>query len=109
VIGAVRDGEELVKAAMSLQPDVIVTDVFIPGLSGLDAQTSLHEQGCDIPFVFVSIDPTLKSYLSPGLGVCITKADLRSCLNLEVRAAAIQRITPTDNKLLGASISREVQ
>jgi DNA-binding NarL/FixJ family response regulator len=36
VVAAVGDGQELVAAAKRFQPDVIVTDVSMPGLSGLD-------------------------------------------------------------------------
>ena len=36
VIGAVADGYELIDAAVRLQPDVIVTDLSMPGLSGLE-------------------------------------------------------------------------
>ena len=36
VVGAVGDGQLLVDAAKRLRPDVIVTDMTMPGLSGLD-------------------------------------------------------------------------
>jgi len=41
VVGAVGDGLELIEAAKRLRPDVIVTDVSMPGLSGLDVLTRL--------------------------------------------------------------------
>ncbi len=37
VVGAVGDGQTLLEAARRLRPDVIVTDVSMPGLSGLTA------------------------------------------------------------------------
>jgi DNA-binding NarL/FixJ family response regulator len=36
VVGAVGDGEKLIEAAGRLKPDVIVTDLSMPGLNGLD-------------------------------------------------------------------------
>jgi DNA-binding NarL/FixJ family response regulator len=36
VVGAVGDGQALLDAAKRLRPDVIVTDMSMPGLSGLD-------------------------------------------------------------------------
>ena len=36
VVGAVRDGHQLVEAAKKLRPDVIITDLSMPGLSGID-------------------------------------------------------------------------
>ena len=41
VVGVVRDGQSLVDAAMRLRPDVIITDLSMPGLTGLDALARL--------------------------------------------------------------------
>jgi DNA-binding NarL/FixJ family response regulator len=41
VVGAVRDGQQLLDAATRLHPDVIITDLSMPGLSGLDALVRL--------------------------------------------------------------------
>ena len=42
VVGAVRDGLQLLDAAVRLGPDVIITDLSMPGLSGLDALAHLR-------------------------------------------------------------------
>ena len=42
VVGAVRDGQQLLDAATRLRPDVIITDLAMPGLSGLDALARLR-------------------------------------------------------------------
>jgi len=42
VVGAVGDGRALVEAAGRLRPDVIVTDVSMPGLSGLEVLAALR-------------------------------------------------------------------
>lgn len=42
VVGAVGDGEALMEAAARLGPDVIVTDVSMPGPSGLEVLASLR-------------------------------------------------------------------
>ena len=44
VVGAVGDGLELMEAAKRLRPDVIVTDVSMPGLSGLDVLNRLKSE-----------------------------------------------------------------
>ena len=44
VVGAVRDGQQLLDAATRLRPDVIITDLSMPGLSGLDALARLRAE-----------------------------------------------------------------
>ena len=44
VVGAVGDGEKLIEAARRLKPDVIVTDLSMPGLTGIDVLKKLREE-----------------------------------------------------------------
>jgi CheY-like chemotaxis protein len=54
VLGVAADGFELVKAATVLRPDVIVSDIQMPKLSGPEAMQELNTRGLAIPFVFIS-------------------------------------------------------
>src|SRR5262245_16748039 len=45
LIGIVRDGRALLKAAKEQKPDVIVTDISMPLLNGLDAIRQLRSEG----------------------------------------------------------------
>jgi len=45
VVGAVGDGHHLIDAAKRLHPDVIVTDLSMPGLTGLDVLARLRAEG----------------------------------------------------------------
>jgi DNA-binding NarL/FixJ family response regulator len=45
VVGTVTDGTQLLEAARQFQPDVIVTDLSMPGGSGLDALRRLKGDG----------------------------------------------------------------
>jgi DNA-binding NarL/FixJ family response regulator len=55
IVGAVANGEELVRSALRLEPDVIVSDISMPVLGGIEARNELISQGKAFPFVFVSI------------------------------------------------------
>jgi DNA-binding NarL/FixJ family response regulator len=61
VLGLVRDGQAMVTEAVRLQPDVIVVDVGMPLLNGLDAARKINVQAPDIKFVFLTMrdDPNL--------------------------------------------------
>jgi DNA-binding NarL/FixJ family response regulator len=45
VVGTVKDGPQLLESAQRLRPDVIVTDVAMPGMSGIDVLRQLHGRG----------------------------------------------------------------
>jgi DNA-binding NarL/FixJ family response regulator len=61
VVGLVRDGYALVAEALRLRPDVIVADVSMPLLNGLDAARRIIEQIPQTKFVFLTMrdDPNL--------------------------------------------------
>jgi CheY-like chemotaxis protein len=61
VVGLVRDGHAMVTEAIRLQPDVIVVDVGMPLLNGLDAARKINVQAPNIKFVFLTMrdDPNL--------------------------------------------------
>jgi len=43
VVGTVRDGQALVEAAQLLKPDIIISDISMPKLNGLDATRALQD------------------------------------------------------------------
>jgi DNA-binding NarL/FixJ family response regulator len=47
VVGTVGNGDLLIEAARRLRPDVIVTDLSMPGLNGLDVLARLKAEGID--------------------------------------------------------------
>jgi DNA-binding NarL/FixJ family response regulator len=53
--GVVTDGQAMVEAAKSLRPDVIVADVTMPVLNGIDALELMRQDGVDIPVVFLTM------------------------------------------------------
>src|SRR5262249_43178928 len=61
VVGAVGDGRALLTAAKETRPDVVVVDVAMPLLNGLDAARQLKRlmPGVKIIFLTVSEDPDL--------------------------------------------------
>lgn len=61
LVGAARDGLELVELARRLRPDVVVSDIAMPGLSGLEALRRLRKEGVPARFVFLTMhaDPQL--------------------------------------------------
>jgi DNA-binding NarL/FixJ family response regulator len=55
LVGVVADGRAMIEAAKTLGPDVIVADVSMPLLNGIDALEMLRQQGLDVPVVFLTM------------------------------------------------------
>jgi DNA-binding NarL/FixJ family response regulator len=55
VVASVTDGRSLVETAKVLNPDVIVTDISMPVLNGMDAVRELRSQGDDTKVIFVTM------------------------------------------------------
>jgi two-component system, NarL family, response regulator NreC len=54
VVGVARTGPEVVENARRLRPDLVVSDVSMPGMSGIDAMRTLREEGSQARFVFLT-------------------------------------------------------
>jgi DNA-binding NarL/FixJ family response regulator len=55
LVGIAENGRELVDQALMLKPDVIVADITMPLLNGLDAMALLQRQDCRSKFVFLTM------------------------------------------------------
>lgn len=54
IVGAVGDGETLLCSARDLTPDVVVVDVSMPGMSGIEAARRLRQDLPSVKVVFLS-------------------------------------------------------
>jgi DNA-binding NarL/FixJ family response regulator len=57
IVGAVRDGRDLVKAAADLGPDLVIADVSMPVLNGIDAARQILKSNRRTKIVFLSMHP----------------------------------------------------
>ena len=55
LVGTVGDGSQLIEAAQKLRPDVIVADMAMPVLSGLEALRRLKTEGIDAKVIFLTM------------------------------------------------------
>jgi DNA-binding NarL/FixJ family response regulator len=60
VVGTVSDGRALVRAAGELKPDVVVVDVAMPVLNGLDAGRQVKEMLPAVKLIFLTMNPDLE-------------------------------------------------
>jgi DNA-binding NarL/FixJ family response regulator len=55
IVGAVGNGTDLISEALRLQPDLIILDISMPGLTGIEAARQLREAGSAARFVFLTV------------------------------------------------------
>jgi DNA-binding NarL/FixJ family response regulator len=99
VVGVVADGRELVDAAKKLRPDVIVADVTMPSLSGIDAATQLSAAGVTTKVVFLTMHDDVayaRRAMEAGAAGFVLKHSVASELVTAIRAALRGRtyVTP---------------
>jgi DNA-binding NarL/FixJ family response regulator len=90
VVATVGDGRALVRIAATLKPQLIIVDVGMPLLNGLDAAYQLKEQLDSIKFVFLTMnaDPVLAAEaFRCGASGYVLKTCAASELILAVREA----------------------
>ena len=56
VVGIVTDGRSLVKSALSLKPDVVLLDIAMPHLNGLDAAEQIKHKLPSAKLVFLTMN-----------------------------------------------------
>lgn len=61
IVGTVSDGRALIASALALKPDVVVVDIGMPLLNGLDAARQLKQALPDVKIIFLTMneDPQL--------------------------------------------------
>ena len=55
LVGIVENGRELIDKAQELHPDVIVADITMPSLNGIEAVAQLKKAGSNAKFVFLTM------------------------------------------------------
>ena len=94
IVGAVTDGLAALAAAKSLQPDVVVLDISMPGISGFEVASRLSKAGVTAAIVFLTVQDgeefVLTAKLSSAIGY-VVKTRLVSDLRVAVREARAGR------------------
>jgi DNA-binding NarL/FixJ family response regulator len=94
VVGAVKDGPSALEAAETLHPDVIVLDISMPGMTGLEVASRLRKTGSKAAVVFLTVhdetDVVRAAKVVGGLGY-VLKRRLASDLVVAVHEALAGR------------------
>lgn len=90
VVGEAREGLEAVELALEIKPDVLLMDVRLPGLNGLEAMRRIREKLPEIKVVFITVsdsDLYLVEALRWGANGYLTKDSSRDLIGDAVQSA----------------------
>lgn len=112
VIGVAVDGRSLVIAAATLNPDVIIIDVSMPMLNGIEAARQIRKTNIHAKIVFLSMHPDV-IYISEALQAGGSAYVLKNSAGTEIPAAIKEvlrggiYLSPSiDNAALKAQVRR---
>lgn len=90
VVGSVSDGRELLKAAASLRPDVVLVDIGMPSLNGLDAGRRLKQTDPHLKLIYLTMNNNVeyaREALQAGASAFVLKNSQSSHLLQAIRDA----------------------
>ncbi len=88
IVGEAEDGQEAVERALELQPSVVLMDVTMPELSGVEATRRIKERNPDIRVIGLSMHDlrqTERRMREAGADIYLTKDRTSSDLVAAIR------------------------
>jgi DNA-binding NarL/FixJ family response regulator len=86
IVGAVEDGRSLVEAAKTLHPDIVIADVSMPLLNGIDAAHQVLEINERVRVILLTMHADV-TYASRAFEVGVSGYVLKHCASDELLAA----------------------
>ena len=83
LVGTAADGASVVSEVLRLQPDVVVVDITMPKMTGIDAVRNLVQSGSTARFVFLTIhssDDYVDACLEEDAGGFVSKSHMKAHL-----------------------------
>lgn len=111
IVGTAADGRELIKIVRKLEPDIVVTDISMPNLNGVDACIKLLKLAPDTKIIFLTVldDPdVVEEVIRAGAKGYLLKSSASSELLQAIKAVAAGRtyITPlVTESMIGSLIN----
>lgn len=87
IVGSVEDGRALVEAAERLKPDVIISDISMPVMTGFEAIAKIRRSGSQAKIIFLTVQssaPYLKKARALGAEGYVLKVYAAEQLSLAV-------------------------
>ena len=106
VVGEVVDGDQAVEAAARLRPDVVLMDIRMPKLDGLEATRRITAAGPPPPRIVILTTYDLDEYVYEALGAGASGFMLKDVSPEELITAV--RVVAAGDALLSPSVTRRL-
>lgn len=111
VVGEAKDGQSVLKLAATLKPDVVVMDISMPGMNGIETTRLLSSEHPEIKVIGLSSytdRPHVADMLEAGATGYITKENTSDELLCALRAVMKQQkyLCPEATKIMDGNTSR---
>jgi DNA-binding NarL/FixJ family response regulator len=111
IVGTARDGREAVDLAATLNPDVVVMDIQMPVMDGVEATRQIHAQYPSMPVVLISgfdYEERVLAGLAAGAVDYVRKGRIEADLVAVLLALASRRQLPNPSSasVVDASLPR---
>jgi DNA-binding NarL/FixJ family response regulator len=102
VVGAISDGTVVVREYFRLRPDIIVLDISMGAVSGIDLARELRDSGCLAKIIFLTVHEDA-DFVNAGMGVggsaYVVKSRLGQDLVSAIKAVLSAKIFVSPNLL----------
>jgi len=112
IVGEVKDGRALVVAVERLRPDIVIADISMPLLNGIEAARQVRKTNRRVKIIFLTMHPDV-TYAAEALRAGGSAYVLKSSAGVEIREAVREvlsgrtYVTPSINEaLVQAQIER---
>lgn len=90
IVGTASNGQVLIEIAQRLQPDIVVSDILMPCLNGIEAAHHLRESGSTAKWIFLSIyerSEFVSACFAEGASGYVSKAKMSTDLVFAINEA----------------------
>lgn len=102
VVGAISDGEAVVREYLRLRPDVIILDISMGDRSGIEIAQELRDSGCRARIIFLTVHED-RDYVNAGMGAggsaYVVKSRLGQDLLSAIKAVLSDKLFVSPNLL----------
>jgi len=101
VIGQAKDGQEAIEQAGTLRPDVVLMDISMPRMNGIESTKIIHQQHPDIRIIGLSLyseEERSKEILDAGAAFYLTKSGPPADLKAAIRACMKEKAGGTGGR-----------